>query len=436
MSVRKAVVSAVLLIVTPLLILNLYPCIMPHVYTKQQPHVCTELPAIADFGNSSVVNSEFIVLKQTNIKHPAFVPSGPFSKDLIVHSVHFDDRARNGHDNVTVFFVGVNKTIFDLNWIVGCGTGNKKASNFTVRFTAEDILLHNWLGPRPFPYEEIIVECYDLPVMAGGQAYVMYKTATDSLIYSVESEYPVFFPAPRVKPTGKHNFTVVTCAKVHDKGVTWLPEFIRYQKTLGVDHVHINILDTFVKDGGLQKHLKDPYLARAASKGYLSFTTWAEWYIQDEVYLHSEVLRKLDCIYRFRGTYDYAFSLDTDDFFTPRIPGQTKVKDYILKWCYGGSVGSCTFEWIYYFPGACGLVDNKPPNDGNVTKKLRSFAKWSHEPPKYKSLHLTSALVDATFHDATCKWCLMPGYKVVHVPSHVAYMAHLRMHSEHNVKCR
>ena len=146
MSVRKAVVSAVLLIVTPLLILNLYPCIMPHVYTKQRPHVCTELSAIADFGNSS----EFIVLKQTNVKHPAFIPSGPFSKDLIVHSVHFDDRARNGHDNVTMFFVGVNKTIFDLNWIVGCGTGNKKASNFTIRFifTTEDILLHNWLEQR------------------------------------------------------------------------------------------------------------------------------------------------------------------------------------------------------------------------------------------------------------------------------------------------
>ena len=410
MSKRK-----ILLIITLLLILNLYPYILSLVYIEQ--------------------SSQLIAL---NVKHSAFVPSGRFSKDLIVHSAHFDDRARNGHDNVTMFFIGVNKTIFDLKWIVGCGTGSKEASNFTVRFTAEDILLHNWLGPRPFPYEEIIVECYNLPVMVEDQAYVMYKTATDSPVYTVESEYPVFVPALRVEPTGKHNFTVVTCTKVHDKGVTWLPEFVRYQKTLGVDHVHINILDTFIKDGGLQTHLKDPYLAQEVLKGFLSFNTWREWYNnEDEIYLHSEVLRKLDCLYRFRGTYDYAFSLDTDDFFTPRIPGQTKVKDYILKWCYSGSVGSCTYEWIYYFPGVCGLVDNKRPNDGNITRKLRSFVSWSHEPKvKYKSLHLTSALVDATFHDATCKWCLMPGYNVVHVPSHVAYMAHLRMHSGHKVKCR
>ena len=360
--------------------------------------------------------------------HPEFIHYAPFSKDLIVHSAHFDDRARDGHNNVTMFLIGVNKTIFDSKWIIGCGVGNKEASKFTARYTAEDILMHNWLGPRPFPYEEIIVECYDLPVVKGSQGFVMYKTGSDSPIYSVESEHPIFFPAPRVKPTGEHKFTVVTCSKVHDKGATWLPEFVRYQRTLGVDHVHINILDTFIKDGGFQAHLTDPYMAQAVKEGFLSFSMWIEWYNKNpknEIYLHSEVLRKLDCIYRFRGTYDYAFSLDTDDFFTPRIPGQTKVKDYILKWCYGNSIGSCTFRWIYYFPGACGLVDNKSPDDGNITRKLRPFV--ARPSSKYKSVHLTSVLLDATFHDATCKWCLMPGYKVVHVPPHIACMAHLRM---------
>ncbi len=47
-----------------------------------------------------------------------------------VHSVYFDDRARNGHDNVSMFLVGANTTIFDENWIVGCGVGNKDAVDF------------------------------------------------------------------------------------------------------------------------------------------------------------------------------------------------------------------------------------------------------------------------------------------------------------------
>jgi len=49
-----------------------------------------------------------------------------------------------------------------------------------------------------------------------------------------------------------------------------------------------------------------------------------------------------------------------------------------------------------------------------------------------KSLHKTSVLLDASFHDATCRLaphaCLMPGYRVKKIPFHVAYVAHLRMH--------
>ena len=52
-----------------------------------------------------------------------------------------------------------------------------------------------------------------------------------------------------------------------------------------------------------------------------------------------------------------------------------------------------------------------------------------------KSLHMTSALLDASFHRATCEWCLMPGYKVVEVPLHIAYMAHRRMNAKPPSEC-
>ena len=47
--------------------------------------------------------------------------------------------------------------------------------------------MHSYLGPWPFLYEEVVVECYDLPVMEGSPAYVMYKTAADFPVYSNES---------------------------------------------------------------------------------------------------------------------------------------------------------------------------------------------------------------------------------------------------------
>ena len=357
---------------------------------------------------------------------------------MIVRSVYFDDRARNGHNNVSMFLVAANTTIYDNKWIIGCGVGDKDAVEFKVRFTIEDYLMHSMLRSKhPFPYEEFIVECYDLPVVNGSQAYVMYKTAHNSPVYVVESEKPLFIPAPRITPSGEHNISVITCTKVHDKGITWLPEFVRYQKTIGVDHVHVNILDTFIKDGGLKAHLMDSNLAQAVKEGYVSFSVWTDWYNQKEIYLWSEILRKLDCIYRFRGTYDYAFSLDTDDFFVPQIPGKTNVKDYILKWCYGNSTGSCSFKWKFYYPGACGLKD-EPIEDGNVTRLVRSYA---HKPiDNTKAVHKTSVLLDASFHDATCKRaphaCLMPGYKVNLIPYHIAYFAHLRMHSRPPTHCK
>jgi len=363
---------------------------------------------------------------------PLILHSLPISKDMIVHSVYFDDRARNGHSNVSVFLVGANRTIFDNKWIVGCGVGDKDALEFKARFTAEDYIMHPFKrSEHPFPYEEFIVECYDLPVLNGSQAYVMYKTAHDSPVYVVESEKPLFIPAPRITPSGEHNISIVTCTKVHDKGVTWLPEFVRYQKTIGVDHVHVNILDTFIKDGGLKAHLTESNLAQAVEEGFVSFSVWTDWYDPNEIYLWSEVLRKLDCLYHFRGTYDYAFSLDTDDFFNPQIPGKTNIKDYILKWCYGNSIGSCSFEWAFYYPGLCGIKD-EPIGDGNVTRVLRSYAREFVPGGRSKSLHKTSVLLDASFHDATC-WlaphaCLMPGFRVKKIPFHVAYVAHLRMH--------
>ena len=96
----KIGIVAVILITTLLFISNRYTSLTVHLDTEQLPQ-----PSMGT----------------VHTKNSVFIHSAPFSKDLIVHSVHFDDRARNGHDNITVFLVGANKTIFDYKWIIGCG---------------------------------------------------------------------------------------------------------------------------------------------------------------------------------------------------------------------------------------------------------------------------------------------------------------------------
>lgn len=359
----------------------------------------------------------------------SFLSQAPIGKDLVVHSAVFDSRARNGHSNATIIFISVENSILDSDRILGCGVGNEKSKSHTVRSVAESLKMHAWLGDKFFKYENIVMECYDLPVIGGERVFVIYKVLENSTLeFLVESEQPLFIPAPRVIPTGSHNFTVVTCTKVHNKKVAFFPEFIKYQKTIGVDHVHVSIPDTFIMDGGLQYHLtKEPFLREALIEGYLTFSVFKNWYndSNQEIFVHSESLRKLECIYHFRGTYDYAFPLDTDDFFNPRVPGKSQLKDYIRDYCYIKPAASCIFKWYFYFPLLCGMK-GKVGEDGNVTRQLQSH-KANDFLQNVKSVHNTNVLVDSTFHHAECKGCLLPEYMAVRVSPHVAYIAHNRL---------
>ena len=357
----------------------------------------------------------------------------PFSNDVIVHTAFFDQRPRDNHTNVTIIFLTVNKTIMDSGWVIGCGVDGKNASAFSLYFPFENELvhelMHDWLGKEPIKFENMEVLCYDMPGKNGSEVFVVYKSAQNSSEIKVISRYPLYIPAPRVTPSGEYNFTTVTCTKIHDRGASFIHEFIQYQKTLGVDHVHISILDLFIKDKGFEDLIiKDAFLWNLYKEGYLTFSVWKEWYAKSnetggELQLHSEILRKLGCIYRFLGTYDFAMPLDTDDFFVPRIPGKTKLKDYILQYCYSKPFGSCQFKWVWHYP-QCGIEGKV--DDGNVTKHLKTKIYQSQPNYNYKSVHSMKAILDASFHDSRCPKCLRPGYHMVYVPTSIAYVAHNR----------
>ena len=362
-----------------------------------------------------------------------YLETAPSSNDLIVRSVYFDNRARNGHDDeIGVFLVAVKEFIIDLKLIVGCGVGKEISSNFIVRSLEENRLMREWVYVKKrlphFLYEEYILECYNIPMMNGSKAFVLLKYSSNSSIHIATSEYPLMFPAPEVQPTGKYDFSIVTCTEAHNKKVAWLREFIRYQKTTGIDRVHINILDTYIKDGGLADLLEDPQVAKNVAEGYVTMTVWKDILESSKkIYSFSAILRKLDCIYRFRGTYDYAFLLDSDDFFNPVVPGKSYLKDYVQDWCRYRSIGSCYFSWYYYYPEACGLRNEKA-DDGNITRLLKSYKSWYNN--HFKSVHLISAVVDTGFHHALCKDCLLPGYHAVYIPPNIAYVAHLRKYAQ------
>lgn len=245
-------------------------------------------------------------------------------KDVLIRSVYYDNRARDGHNTALIFIVAVNKIILDKGWIVGCGVGSHVAPSYRIRIPGETRDMHKHEGPNRFPYEEVMVECFDIPavvtdILDEGSPFIKYKTSSnsDAEIDTASSERPVKVPSPYIPPTNgsEYNFTVLVCTKAHNKAVPWLKEFLRYQKTLGVDHVHMNAEATFIKEGGYRTLLEDKFSRRAPEEGYVSLDVFKDWYQTDEIYSHSVALMYLDCVYRFRGTYDYVFVLDSDDFF-------------------------------------------------------------------------------------------------------------------------
>ena len=349
---------------------------------------------------------------------PPTLPTFQPSKELFVRAVHFDDRPRDGHRNTSVFLVVALRTITDNNLIIGCQVDDNVGKDFKVALIGETPLWRAFYNH--INHEEVMVHCYDLPATSNSTGYISYKMSVNSTVKMAASERLVRFPAPYVRPTSevgkKYNLTIVACAKIFSSP-PWLEEWIMYQKTLGVDHIHFDAEDTFKKGGSFN----NPHLQAAIKSGFVSVEFWKQYLNGNELWYHNQGLIYEDCAYRFRNTYDYIVMVDTDDFFTPRVPGEGKLHYYIDKYCRGKTTGSCKFKWVEFFPDYYGLDKNVTVEDGNVTRRLSNYSHYNQGNPK--SLHRTNVVLDAATHYA---YRMIPGFRIEQVSPNVAYFAHLR----------
>ena len=367
---------------------------------------------------------------------PTLIQTSSPSKDLVVYTSHL--YRLEDSSSFVLFLIGASQEVYKSHSIIGCGVGNRIATSFKVRYVYEDIRLHRWQKfiKSPFnPYQQLVVECYGIAVEEGDPSFLLYYNTTSDTVVRVHSDHPVAIPPSRVSTGESGNVSSVVCTKVLSRGVSWLPEFLRYQKHLGVDHVHIAILDTFIKDGGFRDILaNDSFFLKAVRENFITIQIWKEWYnsTNDEWFYYGNILMYLDCIYRYRGTYDFVSLLDTDDFLTIREPGLS-YKDFLVQYCYLDGIGSCSFRWLFYYPGLCGMKE-KVGSDGNVTKYMIPHSPRYEQNGNFKPVHRSEAIRDSSFHDASCSVCLHKGYRAVLVPENIAYVAHNRLYSNHSKK--
>lgn len=85
----------------------------------------------------------------------------------------------------------------------------------------------------------IAVDCLDLPVTNGTKtAIIFFRPEPFGLVTSASTLEPLVIPALH-KPGRQHSYSIVTCMAVLYGTPPLLDEVIRYQETIGVDHLHM-----------------------------------------------------------------------------------------------------------------------------------------------------------------------------------------------------
>ena len=390
-------------------------------YRLSDQWLCTALGG-SNFTDNALYSDPSVLLGSNDSLHPFSSAKEELlpSRNLIVRAAYYDPRPRNGHINTTVFLIEVHKHLLGNRSIVGCGVGNKVTTTLFIRAEKK----HSWLHqahPR-LTHDVAMVDCFDLPVKAGLKAFIWYTIKqANSLtvdIIRVESEHPCFVPTPK-QTNNKDDVRIVTCMGTVRDFPSYLNEFIRYQKYLGVDHIYMVGEDSIIRSGIFQS---DEYVLRALHEGYISFTFWHPWLNEDHIFYHSQRLAHQDCIYRFQGTYDYAFIIDSDDFFIPLVPDVKSLDYYVDNYCH---FGACIFPWIEFYPD-CGVQWERLGQHGNVTNTLVSHVS-KRRLRAGKSIHRLSAILDAGTHKPQV---LLDAWRWIRIPPSVAYVAHVRRNRE------
>ena len=341
-------------------------------------------------------------------------PAQVLSKELVVRRVVFDSRRRDGYPNTTVFVMEAKGMTLNKEHFYGCQVGNFFSGNFLFRKPKN----YEWVQRNMHATSTLaLIDCYDIPTVENGDiAFLHYKSSAG--VVKVQSQKPVFVAEPRTV-INLSTVTAVVCvgapiyaaehsAAEHGMLYHWL----RYQKVIGADHVHMYVDESFVRAGDLQNEV----IRQAIREGFLSIDFWPKWLNTTEVF-NTQKIAYQDCHHHFQGVYDYAIYVDSDDFFVPLK--SKSIKDYLVKWC-SGNFGSCRFHWHQFFPD-CGWDPNSIGADGNFTAAMTYKHIWRRD--ETKSGYQLNATLDVGTHFVMA---FLDGYEEKWVPSQDAYFAHIR----------
>ena len=334
-------------------------------------------------------------------------------KHIVLRSVYWDPRPFTGlRRGFWVFLAVARKRIVSDNLIIGVQLDNDK---FYEQLDVREITLQEYFNRvcQNLTYEFIVIRCNAPFSLQPRYAALLYKTEPNGAILSAVTEN---LPIVNVMPqrSNKPRKTIVSCLAPAYGKHKLLPHWIRYERTIGVSHIHIIADQSFVGSGTLNNSV----VRKALESGFLSIAIWPRWFTSWQVFYREQGLAYQDCLHRFQGLYDYLFPHDADDFFVPLILG-AKLNYYVTKYC---RTGTCSFKWEEIKPTNSGLTGTIG-RDGNVTDKVA--AKHSRITREVtKSIHKLEDTIDIGIHEVV--WSVVRMFPTAKIPSTAAYIAHVR----------
>ena len=369
--------------------------------------------------------------KSVTIQVPFSIAVANKMFQILPRAAFFDSRNRGSHSNTIVVLAHMNKSMLTKpvcnNMVIACKVGDYVITSLEVK----SLRINGWIH-KAHPectHDDTLILCYDIPTSAIGElnnsvvSVVYINPENRSEHIAVESEHSLFIP--KNKRTSQSSTTVMACTTVFGTP----PHFgawIRYQKTLGVDLVHVNAHESFLSSSSSN----DSDFLEYLQNGFVILSVWKEYLPPGASFYHSQALYYQYCLYRYLGVHDYCVCADTDDFLVPIDDSDFSVHNLVKKIFRPKFLqfpaGSCSLEWIRYVEPVDGFdPPEKSIRSGNLTHYLDT-SYGEHDGKRTKTIYKVSAMLQYGIHGPSAEFLPYQHFRQRSIRRNEGYMAHIK----------
>jgi len=290
--------------------------------------------------------------------------------------------------------------------------------NGNITISRVEIINSSWVRKK-FPhitYFTVLIECLFVPSEAlvhGSKVHLIHKQETDDCYSQVESEQPLVVKHLKPGFVERGPSSVIICISVF-KRPQFFNEWLKYQKHIGIDRVHIAADPSF----SVNATSAYPYLREALDSGFATMEVWNNP-LGKKVFYYSQILKLQDCVMQNEGIFQYGLLLDSDEFFNPLIPTQKSIGFYMRKhYQFANNVATVCFKWVKYF---CQVHPYRAVDTGNLTATLDNLTDVKIRPER-KCIHKLSNVLSIGIHRVNIA---VKGFYTRNA-GNTAYIAHFR----------